>query len=106
MKLIPRGDRVVGILGGGEAAIEFSTGAGVDDDGYIFADNETVNGSVGGTNILTAQGVGSRHGYGRLYPESELIERDGRRFCRDHYFWVFPVKDWAEMEVNVQEDDE
>lgn len=91
--------------GDAEGAIELSGGTGVDDNGYIFSDNETLNGSVGGTNMLTAQGVGSRHVYGRLYPESELTERDGRLYCKEHYAWVFSVKDWCEQTVDVQEDD-
>ena len=31
--------------------------------------------------------------YGRLYPESLLIERDGRWFCLSHYTWRFSKKD-------------
>lgn len=31
--------------------------------------------------------------YGRLYPESLLVERDGRFFCLSHYNWRFSKKD-------------
>ena len=31
--------------------------------------------------------------YGRLYPESLLVERDGRYFCLSHYSWRFSKKD-------------
>ena len=31
--------------------------------------------------------------YGRLYPESLLIERDGKWFCSSHYNWRFSKKD-------------
>ncbi len=60
----------------------------------------------GGVETYTDSFSGSEHKYGRLYPESELIERDGKRYCSDHYHWVFPVKDWAEMTVDISEDGE
>jgi hypothetical protein len=34
--------------------------------------------------------------YGRLYPESLLVERDGRWYCSSHYNWRFNKKDTDE----------
>lgn len=97
-----------GSYAGGDAAgcIEFSSAAGVDDDGWVFTDNETVSGSTGGSNILTANGKGSRHKYGRLYPESEMIERDGKWYCNSHYHWYYGVRDWADSKIDIVEDNE
>jgi hypothetical protein len=97
-----------GSWAGGDAAgvIELSSGTGVDDDGYIFQDNEEINGGTGGNNMLTANGKGSKHGYGRLYPETLLIERDGKRYCNDHYFATWPVRDWCDMKVDIKEGDD
>lgn len=37
--------------------------------------------------------TGETNYYGRLYPESLMIERDGRWFCLSHYNWRFNKKD-------------
>ena len=95
-----------GSYAAGDAAgvIEMSNGTGEDDDGYIFNDNETVSGSTGGSNMLTANGVGSRHCYGRLYPESEMYFRNGKWYCSSHGPWYYDIRDWADAEVKIMED--
>ena len=43
--------------------------------------------------------------YGRLYPESLLVERDGRWFCLSHYTWRFSKKDADDEPWDEPDDD-
>ena len=97
-----------GSYAGGDAVgtVECSTATGVNDDGHVFQDNEEINGSTGGANIFTANGVGSRHKYGRLYPESEMVMRDGKWWCSDHYRYHYAIRDWADIKIDIKEDNE
>ena len=51
-----------------------------------FENNEAVNGSVGGSDILTADGQGVETTYGFMHPLSNLVEaEDGKWYCLEHY---------------------
>lgn len=43
--------------------------------------------------------------FGRLYPESLLIERNGRWFCTNHYTWRFRHKDINEEPFDMPDED-
>ena len=68
-------------------------------DGLAFNDNEILNGSVGGSNLLTADGRGLEKGYGILYPRSHLVFEDGHYFCKPHYNWRFDRKHREETKI-------
>jgi len=85
-----------GSWAGGDAAgvLMLSTPTGIDfDSGDWGEDNETVTGGTGGANMFTLNTAGVRKMFGKLYPESELIERDGKYYCKFHYDWRFRGKD-------------
>lgn len=72
-----------------------------------FYADETVNGSVGGTNILTvtseANGILGRQG--RLYPESQTGTFRGRRYCLAHLHMVSDKRLVDESRVDITEGD-
>lgn len=72
-----------------------------------FFASETVNGSVGGTNILTvwslSNGVLGRQG--RLYPESQTGIFRGRRYCLAHLHMVSDKRLQDEARVDITEGD-
>ena len=41
-----------------------------------------------------------------LYPESRLQERDGKRYCAQHFRFRFYKKDLDDYDVNAREIDE
>ena len=47
----------------------------------------------GGSYSETDEDTEETNYYGRLYPESLLVERDGRYFCLSHYEFRFYKKD-------------
>lgn len=85
----------------------------VDPTGYslaqweCFYSDETVNGSVGGTNILTvtseANGILGRQG--RLYPEKDTAIFRGRRYCLAHFHMVSDKRLQDEARVDITEGD-
>ena len=97
-----------GAVADGDAAgfVELSSPTGVDQDaGTSFQDNELITGSTGGSNMMTVNGDGHLNRYGRLYPESMLVERDGKRYCTPHYIFRYTHIDTDEFEVDVTDDD-
>ncbi len=75
-----------GTWAGGDAVgtVRMSSPTGEGDDGACFSDNETVNGSTGGTNILTANNAGIVKTDGIPYPEGETGLYRGKRYCTQH----------------------
>jgi len=49
-----------------------------------FTDGETINGSVGGNAMLVCHAYVPRRS-GKSYPESQLVEHDGKYYCRPHF---------------------
>ena len=59
----------------------------------------------GGNWSETDEDTDQTNWYGRLYPESLLIERDGRFFCLSHYSWRFSKKDADDEPWDEPDDD-
>ena len=55
----------------------------------IFQDNEYITGSVSGASFATVNKTGSVQVSGRLVPDSELIEYQGKKYCRQHFRFKF-----------------
>jgi len=97
-----------GSWAGGDAAgfVRVSSISGDDfDTQTIFQDNEQVNGSVGGNNMFTMNGAGQVKKYGRMYPQSEMVQRDGKWFCKAHYRFRYRHKDMDDVRINIDEGD-
>jgi len=96
-----------GTYAGGDAVgwVEMSTLSGQDaEQGTIFQDDENINGSTGGSNMLTANGVGAYQQYGIIYPDKDMIKYRGRWYCRWHFDWYNKRAVWdLENRINVAE---
>jgi len=79
-----------GSYAGGDAAgvVVMDSATGADSDGVCFSDNELVNGSVGGSNIFTANLDGIVKSQGLPYLEGETVVYNGKRYCLEHYRFV------------------
>lgn len=79
-----------GTWAGGDAVgtVYLTSPTGIGDDGECFEDDETVNGSTGGTNILTANGDGITKSDGMPWPEGETGLYKGQRYCAQHLEFV------------------
>ncbi len=100
-------DLISGSYAGGDAAgyITMTSPTGYDSvQGTVFSDTETVNGSTGGTNILTVNHDGILKQYGTFYAEGDMVEKDGKRYCRWHYQWRYPKDALLEYPVDVEEE--
>jgi hypothetical protein len=58
------------------------TGTGT--NGHYFTDGEIVDGSVGGANVLTANGDGLEKKTGLMYPRTKLAYYKGHWYCPLH----------------------
>jgi hypothetical protein len=87
--------------------LELTTPTGYDSvDLTIFTDDETLSGSVGGTNMMTVNGKGSVSRCGRMYPDANLIEYQGRKYCKEHFAFRFS-HDWIdETKVDTSSENE
>jgi len=59
----------------------------------------------GGSWSETDEDTGETNYFGRLYPESLLIERDGRWFCTPHYTFRFRHKDMDDEPFDLPDGD-
>lgn len=108
--IVDRVDLRSGSWAGGDAAGDVyllsPTGFSLGQWECFFA-SETVNGSVGGTNILTvtaeANGILGRQG--RLYPEKDTAIFRGRRYCLAHFHMVSDKRLVDEARVDITEGD-
>jgi len=99
-------NQFTGTYAGGDAEgyVEMSTCTGVDEEqGTCFQDNETINGSVGGNNIITANGAGILQAYGILWPKSQMVKYRGHWYCREHYGWRTRPVYRDDLKVDVTE---
>ena len=82
--------------GDGVGVIEGNTPTGYDDINLeVFQNNEDLNGSVGGANVATVNGIGAVHISGRLIPDSDIVEYNGKYYCRNHFRFLFE-HEWAD----------
>ena len=101
-----------GTYAGGDAAgvvtLSTLTGASTDSDTLletVFQNDENLNGSTGGANMMTVNGTPYVNKYGRLYPDSEIVEFRGKRYCREHFEAVWKNKLIDENIIDINEDD-
>lgn len=94
-----------GTYGGDDATgiVEGSSPTGVDDDGDWGTDNEAINGSTGGDNMMTANGEGIQKTYGIMYPKSALVKRDGKYLCKAHYDAKYTSRDRDAYRMDLDE---
>jgi hypothetical protein len=81
---------ISGTFAGGDAVgiIEGTSPTGYDDGNLeIFQDNEALNGSTSGNDFATVNKTGAVSISGRLIPESEIIEYQGKFYCRPHFLF-------------------
>lgn len=83
--------------------LEMKSEIGIDEDGHWGTDNENINGSVGGTSIIKVDGEGWQMINGILYPESRMIEVDGKWFCKGHYNFRHRRKKMDEQIPDISE---
>lgn len=74
-------------------------------DLLVFDDDELINGSTGGSNMLTANGDGYVQKSGCLYPQESLTEADGHKFCAEHYRFRYDKKSIDETVLESGEED-
>jgi hypothetical protein len=65
---------------------------------YIFQDNEALTGSVSGPSFALADSQPSVNKSGRLYPDSNLIEYQGVKYCKEHFCFRFK-SDWLDDQI-------
>lgn len=99
---------ISGTFAGGDAVgiIEGTSPTGYDDGNLeIFQDNENLNGSTAGSNFATVNKTGAVSISGRLVSDSELVEYQGKQYCKSHFKFKFE-HDWIdEAEVDKTEGD-
>lgn len=93
--------------GDAEGRVILTDATGMDLEDYTcFQADENVNGSVGGSNILTLTFTGAVKMYAILHPKYSLIERDGAKYCPVHYVFRFGPIDRDELVMDIEEGDE
>lgn len=75
------------------------------DTGHWGTEDEDINGSTGGNNILTVNGYGHIKKYGRLYRKGEIIESEWGNLCTAHYEARTRFKDLDAVELDDTEGD-
>lgn len=61
----------------------------------IFQDNEALNGGTSGSDFATVNGQPTVSLTGRLHPSSELIEYQGRNYCKAHFQYRYK-QEWSD----------
>ena len=86
---------------GTTGTIVMTSPTGISDEGLWGEDDEDINGSVGGDNILTLSDDGFSKVYARLWPTSMLTKRDGKNYCPGHYAFRFRNTDLDRTRLNL-----
>ncbi len=100
---------VSGAWASGTAAgyVTMTTASPVDDGGFVFSNNELMDGSTGGIDILTADGQGYQVTYGILYPQCDMVKADdGSWYCIWHYRMNFDPQWRDEVVFDTSAEDE
>ena len=94
-----------GTYAGGDAAgtISLNTATGVDSNGLWGTDDEALNGSTGGDDMMTLNDNGFQKSYGRLWPVSQMFFRDGKWYCAGHYRFRFEYRDKLEDKSTIKD---
>ena len=61
----------------------------------IFQDNEYLTGTTSGASFAAVDGGCGINRSGRLHPDWNLIEYQGRKYCAEHFKFMFE-KDWLD----------
>lgn len=93
-----------GVDAAGRVVLTGATGMDLEDYTCFQAD-ENVNGSVGGSNILTLTYDGAVKMYAILHPKGSLTERDGHEYCPAHYAFRFGPKDRDDASMDIEEEE-
>jgi hypothetical protein len=72
------------------------------DTGHWGSEDEAITGSLATT--FTMVGYGNKKSYGRLYPEDEVIDRDGATLCLFHSKARYNFRDKNEQEIEISEE--
>ncbi len=90
---------------GGDAAgyVTLSSGTGVDSEDKDWGtEDEAINGSDGGDDMLT-MGTAWEYTSGLLYPQSQIVERDGRFLCIWHHSFKYIPEDRDEVVMDLSD---
>lgn len=97
-----------GTWAGGDAAGQVMCSAPSD---YDFdtkrwgSEDENINGSVGGNNIMTVDGYGYIKRFGRYYSEDQMTQGDdGFWYCNAHASFRFDPRDKRDEEIDIDDD--
>ena len=96
-----------GSYAGGDAAgtMIVNTPTGYAENLSIFADDENLNGSTAGDNFATVNGICGINKSGRLHPDWNLIEYEGKKYCKDHFSFRFKAEWMDESRIDVNDND-
>lgn len=99
---------ISGTFAGGDAVgiLEGTSPTGYDDVNLeIFTNDENLNGSTSGANFATVNKIGAIQISGRMIPDSELVEYQGKKYCRSHFKFKFQTDFWEDFKVDRTEGD-
>jgi hypothetical protein len=97
-----------GTWAGGDAAGYLTMDTISQDDSEqlsIFTDNENINGSTGGSNILTADGQGNVKIWALMYPKRLTVKYEGQYLCVWHYHYRARMKELDRERLIIREDE-
>lgn len=99
---------ISGTFAGGDAVgiIEGTSPTGYDDVNLeIFQNDEALNGSTSGDDFATVNKIGAIQISGRMVADSDLVEYQGKKYCRAHFKFKFKTDFWEDFKVDQTEGD-
>jgi len=99
---------ISGTFAGGDAVgiIEGTSPTGYDDVNLeIFQNDEALNGSTSGDDFATVNKIGAVQISGRMVADSDLVEYQGKKYCRAHFKFKFKTDFWEDFKVDQTEGD-
>ncbi|MCK9597897.1 MAG: hypothetical protein M0R06_02580 [Sphaerochaeta sp.] len=92
-----------GRLGDAAGTLELSGVTGASDS-LAFEDNESLTGSSTFRGTANYQAIEKK--YGLKYPERDMVEKDGKRYCHFHFMLRFRKKDIDADRLEIDEETE
>lgn len=99
---------ISGTYAGGDAVgvLEGTSPTGYDDGNLeIFTNDENLNGSTSGANFATVNKIGAVQISGRMIPDSELVDYQGKKYCRAHFKFKYATDFYEDFKVDPGEGD-
>jgi hypothetical protein len=99
---------ISGTFAGGDAVgiFEGTSPTGYDDGNLeIFTSGENLNGSVSGSNFATTANKGAVSISGRLIADGDIVEYQGKNYCRPHFRFKFSNDFIDETKMDIDEGD-